>query len=317
LSKSRLIISLKDFLMDSPSGLAFEVEIDGRLLMKDVSSPSRPTYIFDLIEDSKAGRTEVRAGDSFVFALATKGAYPIRVQVIGETGAKKVVATDTLKMGTRKTLIVVSPWILVPLRGAASFSGSFFRVEYNVKRKSDTVKTIDVEVRDIPRKILLQALSHRGSTDWSYASTKASEPHKSNGTVTFENPSNKCNLFVNDVLSQVGISVAWIEHGRSRMIPVFKRLSPPTAGEWANTALLQNSWSSSSSPLPGDVAAYTANYSDASGHVGFVVARGVSVSAGEVKVEVNDVGFRQANGTGLPTDHDFTVFRRYKHAKIQ
>lgn len=317
MSKAQLIISMKDFLMDVPSGMAFEVEIDGRLLMKDVSSASRPSYTFNLVKDPNGSETEVRARDSFVFSLPTKNAYPIKVQVIGKTGAKKVVAEDTLTMGTRKTLVVVSPWILVPLRGSTGFAGSFFRVEYNVKRKSDAVKTIDVEIRDIPRQILVKALSHRGSTAWSYASSKGSEPHKTHGTVTFENPSNKCNLFVNDVLTQVGISVAWIEHGKSRMIPFYKRLSPPTAGEWANTALLQNSWSSSTSPMPGDVAAYTANYSDASGHVGFVVASGVSVSAGEVKVEVNDAGFRQANGTGLPADHDFTVFRRYKHAKIQ
>ena len=64
-------------------------------------------------------------------------------------------------------------------------------------------------------------------------------------------------------------------------------------------------WSTTSSPKPGDIASYKANDSDASGHVGFFLSQGVSISAGQDKIEVNDAGFR--NG-----ENKFDVFRRYK-----
>ncbi|NNB47660.1 CHAP domain-containing protein [Pseudomonas chlororaphis] len=108
-----------------------------------------------------------------------------------------------------------------------------------------------------------------------------------------------------------------IEHGRLTWLPGNGSLSPPLAAEWGNPDKLLNSWKVETQPLPGDIGAYTANYSNASGHVGFVVAKGVCVSAGWSKVEVNDAGFRNFNGTASRGDHDFTVFRRYKHSKPQ
>ncbi len=128
---------------------------------------------------------------------------------------------------------------------------------------------------------------------------------------------NKCNLFVYDVLTAIGVNVALIEHGKSKYLPYFSKVSPPLAGEWANGQRLLNSWKVERTPLPGDVGAYAMNYSDASGHVGFVLTKGVCISAGWEKVEVNDAGFRHATGNANPSDHDFTIFRRYKHSTPQ
>jgi len=108
-----------------------------------------------------------------------------------------------------------------------------------------------------------------------------------------------------------------IEHGKSKYLPYFSKVSPPLAGEWADSSRLLNSWKVERSPLPGDVGAYAVNYSDASGHVGFVLTQGVCISAGWDKVEVNDAGFRNASGNAVGSDHDFTIFRRYKHSKPQ
>ncbi|PIT07854.1 multidrug ABC transporter ATP-binding protein [Snodgrassella alvi] len=58
--------------------------------------------------------------------------------------------------------------------------------------------------------------------------------------------------------------------------------------------------------------AYAHEYSDASGHVGIIIADGVTISASWERIEVNDSGFRHKNRTATSNDHDFTVFRRYK-----
>jgi hypothetical protein len=92
------------------------------------------------------------------------------------------------------------------------------------------------------------------------------------------------------------------------------KVSPPLAGEWADNERLLASWKVESSPLPGDIGAYAVTYSNAGGHVGFVLTNGVCISAGWDKIEVNDAGFRNASGNAVPDDHDFTIFRRYKHS---
>lgn len=63
--------------------------------------------------------------------------------------------------------------------------------------------------------------------------------------------------------------------------------------------------------MPGDIGSYSGNYSDATGHTGFVVATGVTISAGEFKILVNDAGFRSS----IPREPLFNAFRRHKIAK--
>ena len=87
--------------------------------------------------------------------------------------------------------------------------------------------------------------------------------------------------------------------------------------EKADASKLTASWSSNNEPKAGDIGAYSKDYTDAFGHVGFVMAKGVCISAGEEKVEVNDVGFRHYNRTAGPHDTDFTIFRRYKNLKVK
>lgn len=98
------------------------------------------------------------------------------------------------------------------------------------------------------------------------------------------------------------------------------------AGEWGDNKLtfLDNDWFLlRNNPLPGDIGSfdvkrdYGKKWSDASGHVGFILTDGVCISAGHYKVEVNDAGFRMKNGTALQNDFDFKTFRRYKHKVIK
>ena len=81
----------------------------------------------------------------------------------------------------------------------------------------------------------MEALSHRGSTQWAGNKSKKSLPHPTlSQSVEFPPNTNKCNLFVYDVLTAIGVNVALIEHGKSKYLPYFSKVSPPLAGEWAN-----------------------------------------------------------------------------------
>lgn len=121
-----------------------------------------------------------------------------------------------------------------------------------------------------------------GSRAWLY-SVKKDE---------FDVNTNKCNKFVYDVLVEAGVTppprIGTWWGLRSR---------PPLAGEWANPNLVVPGWITVTSPLPGDVVAEAHQYSDATGHVGIVVAAGRTVSAAALPplpgtVIENDWGFR-------------------------
>ena len=137
--------------------------------------------------------------------------------------------------------------------------------------------------------IVRVARSKIGSQEWMYSKEKGS----------FGKNTNKCNLFVYDVLVEAGVKPPpTIPH-----YIIFSR--PPTAGEWADSTIEITGWTVVTDPKPGDVVAEAHHYSDATGHVGIVVGDKSTVSAsalvGGVIVE-NDWGFRSDN---KPT------FRRY------
>jgi cell wall-associated NlpC family hydrolase len=137
--------------------------------------------------------------------------------------------------------------------------------------------------------IVRVARSKVGSQDWAYAKEKDD----------FGKNTNKCNKFVYDVLVEAGVKPPPV-------VPkyvVFTR--PPTAGEWADPQVKIEGWAVVSSAQPGDVVAEAHQYSDATGHVGIVVAEKLTVSAAATvggTIVQNDWGFRKDN---KPT------FRRY------
>lgn len=128
-----------------------------------------------------------------------------------------------------------------------------------------------------------------GRQDWMYSKEKGD----------FGKNTNKCNLFIFDVLVEAGIKPPPV-------VAKYIFLSrPPTAGEWADPSISIQGWTIVNEPEPGDIVAEAHNYSDATGHVGIVVDKKQTVSAsalvGGVIVQ-NDWGFRNEN---KPT------FRRY------
>jgi cell wall-associated NlpC family hydrolase len=138
-----------------------------------------------------------------------------------------------------------------------------------------------------------EAKKHVGSSAWAHSANK---PPYSPGT-------NKCNLFVYEVLNGAGTPVpmkirfSWRSFGNVKY--------PPLAGQWADPDVTIPGWEVVQSPRPGDVVAMKEDYSDASGHVGIVSGPGtsVSVSSSTGSVVENDWGFR--------SDQKDVVFRRY------
>ncbi len=87
---------------------------------------------------------------------------------------------------------------------------------------------------------------------------------------------NKCNLFVYDVLTEAGASPGlpngWWNH------------YPPLASQWADPGYAMPHWPilvPTAQPLPGDVIAQSIAYSDASGHVMIMAPNDYVIGTGD------------------------------------
>jgi cell wall-associated NlpC family hydrolase len=151
----------------------------------------------------------------------------------------------------------------------------------------------EAEQKRISASIVAHARQQVGSVDWAYEVSKGPYPADTN----------KCNLFVYDVLTSAGLPVPLKEH-----YGWFNRttLYPPLAGQWADPSVDIPGWVVVTSPQPGDVAAMKEDYSDASGHVAIVSGPNltVSMSSDADMVVENDWGFR-------PEQQGDVVFRHY------
>jgi hypothetical protein len=318
---AKLIITFKDSLMGAPTGLHYKVlannkEIDYAVITNSHNNTIRYTF------KDKGQQVIILSSNGKQTTISKATSYNIILKIIDtQHNLEKVIGSELLMNNKQLTMIAISPWTKISLGNKdldpisidrLMSSQNFFEIEYNQKNTSNSLNTIRIVIKDLPRKIVLTALKYKHSTKWAGNSIVKSTHPILNKTVIYKENTNKCNVFVNDVLTEAGISVAWIEHGKSVYVPVWKRCSPPTAGEWANKSLLKHNWDATTTPLPGDIGAYAHEYSDASGHVGIIIADGVTISAGWERIEVNDSGFRHKNGTATSNDHDFTVFRRYK-----
>jgi hypothetical protein len=118
----------------------------------------------------------------------------------------------------------------------------------------------------IRQKIVEAAQKQIGSTDWDRNIAKGNFPAKTN----------KCNLFVHEMLTGAGASPG-TPNG-------WRHPSPPSAGQWADPSYAIPGWrvlGPDESPQPGDVAAQPGNYSDATGHVVIVGPNNTFVGVGQ------------------------------------
>ena len=105
--------------------------------------------------------------------------------------------------------------------------------------------------------IATEALKYRGSMDWAYSANRP----------PYGPDTNKCNLFVYEVLKAAGTPVPMKARWSLRKLVV---QHPPLAGQWADPSVNIPGWVvltvPPDSPQRGDVAAEKGDYSDASGH---------------------------------------------------
>ena len=326
---SKLIVVFKDSLMSTPFGLRYRISANKKTIAEGTVKEDKQaacTYIFTT--DSKSPNATVKQilpTETSPIEIPKANNYEIKIELLDEKGGlEKDIGTSNLGAnGKELSITAISPWTYIPLSpGKSAGSGDFFNVEYNIRNQGNKVNTVKVQIHDIPRKIVLTALKHRGSTEWSYYASKTTYNRRlenpDDQSFTFIANTNKCNVFVYDVFEEVGISIPWIERGKGSYIPwVQGKMYPPLSEDWHNPKRLAHIFSSESNPMPGDVGAFIANYADASGHTGIILADGVTISAGGNQVEVNDAGFRHKNRTATSHDHDFSVFRRYKRKEIR
>ena len=96
----------------------------------------------------------------------------------------------------------------------------------------------------------------------------------------FGNGSNKCNLFVYEVLTQAGTG----PHLPNGTFGGTFLGDPTTAGQWADPAYVIPGWrilAENETPEPGDVVAQQIAYGDASGHVMIVGRKGTVIGTGQ------------------------------------
>lgn len=150
--------------------------------------------------------------------------------------------------------------------------------------------------RSTRKKIANNAKKHNGSTDWSV--------DEWNGR--FGSGTNKCNVFVDDVLDSSGVDTG-DPNGISANLGLG---SPVTAGQWADPNYEISGWKVVSSPQAGDIVAIKANFRDASGHVAIMVSPTQSIGAGHDQVHYTDFGHSTKHFSNFPGNNGY-VYRRY------
>ena len=145
-------------------------------------------------------------------------------------------------------------------------------------------------------KIVKNASDLIGKTDWAEGVR--------NGR--YEPGSDKCNVFVDDVLDSSGIYSS-NPNGRGAKYGVG---SPVTAGQWADPNYNIPGWQVVNSPQAGDVVAVRGNFLHASGHVAFMISKTQSVGAGTHNVHITNFGSDLKMLSSFPGNNGY-VYRRY------
>lgn len=157
------------------------------------------------------------------------------------------------------------------------------------------------QITDDPAKrrqqIVKKAKSHKGSTDWAYSKEKG----------RFGADTNKCNLFVDDILSEAGVYTS-DPNGRLAVVGLG---TPVTAGQWADANYNIPGWQVVTSPQAGDVVAIAANFTDATGHVGIMISPYESIYAAANNVKISDFGYNIPTHYPHYPGNSGYVYRRY------
>ena len=193
---------------------------------------------------------------------------------------------------------------IVSLGLAPSVGGQFQTGEAGVE-KHPTPLPAPIQpptIAEIRARIASIALSYVDSEHWAYGSIRG--PYGPN--------TNKCNLFVQEVLEMAGVKMPYANGGALYNITgIGEPKYPLLAGDWGDRGYAIPGWSIVDVPMDGDVVASKSFYFDASGHVGIYHAQALgqhgTISASSFlkgKIVHNRWGFRMSD------EGDF-VIRRY------
>ncbi|NYZ69859.1 hypothetical protein H0A36_27995, partial [Endozoicomonas sp. SM1973] len=135
------------------------------------------------------------------------------------------------------------------------------------------------------------------SEEWAYSKSKGPYPENTN----------KCNLFVHDVLKESGVNMSNVNGGvLFNWFGIGRPKYPILAGQWADENYKIKKWKVVTNAQPGDVVAIAKDYWDATGHVGIVYrtkdGKLETMSATANKIISSEFGFRKKENA---------VFRRY------
>ena len=176
---------------------------------------------------------------------------------------------------------------------------NYVQTDANVK-EGQTLK-----VNDTRQRIANIAEYNIGSESWNLDVSRGDYPEGSN----------KCNVFVGEVTSAAEASPGKpnvINPRMSKLPFVDEKYGFPLAGQWADSSYSIDNWrtlGANEKLMRGDIASYSFNYSDASGHVAIVTSRKgftVGTSGTNNRISRSDFGFNPERSNG-----NKIVFRRY------
>ncbi len=150
----------------------------------------------------------------------------------------------------------------------------------------------------VAEQLVAGARSQVGRTEWAKSASRGPYPE---GT-------NKCNLFVYEMLQNQGMAPP------KKKRWVFGKKYPPLAGDWGDKDAKIPGWEVVSTPKPGDVVAiknlssFAGDIIGATGHVGIVSGDRTTISADKNAIVENDWGFREGQAP---------VYRRYSKGQPQ
>ena len=152
------------------------------------------------------------------------------------------------------------------------------------------------EITKRRQEIVKKAKSHYGSKEWAYDNEKG----------RFGAGTNKCNLFVDDVLGEAGVYTP-DPNGKLAIVGFG---TPVTAGQWADPNYNVPGWQVVNSPQAGDIVAISGNLSNATGHVGIMISPTKSIYAEHSIIKISDFGYSSRHFVNYPGNNGY-VYRRY------
>ncbi|WP_262708501.1 RHS repeat-associated core domain-containing protein [Chryseobacterium taihuense] len=152
------------------------------------------------------------------------------------------------------------------------------------------------DLSKIRQLIIKNAMKHYDSKDWAYDVKRG----------RFAAGTNKCNLFVDEVLEETGIYTP----NDNGILGIIGFGTPVTAGQWADPNFIVPGWEIVTSPQAGDIVAISANFSDATGHVGIMISNKESIYAEHSRIKMSDFGYSQRHFKNYPGNNGY-VYRRY------